>query len=230
MKTDHSLSDVNDAIAANEFLSKLRPSSKHKLAHSALLHCFGKSETVYHQAANAERFWLVRKGAVKLVQYGTQGAVLLLDLVLPNQFFGAVFYPENPVYPSDAETVNGVESWSFRRRDLLDDLRNNSLLQRAFLADICSKLCESQRMRGLFLELAPVRVATVLLNLHARFGRIIPQTRETVAAMAGTTVETAMRTTGQMARVGIVTTKRGQIRVVSLGSLKAWSRGQITGT
>jgi len=227
MKTKQSLRDINAAIAANEFLSRLRPSSKRKLAANAVLRRFDKAVSVYHQSAPAERFWLVSTGTVKLVVYGTQGAALVIDLVLPNQLFGTVFYQQNPAYPSEAETLDSAELWSFHLQDLLEDLRDNPLLQRAFLADTCSKLCEALRLRGLLLEIATVRVAIALRNLHAKFGSIIPQTRETVAAMAGTTVETAIRTTSWMTREGILVTKRGEIRVVSLGGLEAWSRGQI---
>src|SRR5213075_2441822 len=114
---------------------------------------------------------------------------------LPKQLFGAVFHPHNPVYPCTAVAMKPTELFSFRRKDLMEDLENNPPLQRFLLADTSQKLCQAIRMRGLWLEEARVRIAQVLLCLHEKFGRVIPETRATVAELAGTSVETAIRIT-----------------------------------
>lgn len=211
---------VNDAIAANEVLSKLRAVSKQKLTAGATFEALERGTVIYHEEAAAARFSLVLRGEVKLVTYSTRGAALLIDIVLPNQLFGAVFHDHNPVYPCTAVAMKPTELLSFRRKDLMEDLENNPPLQKMLLADTSYKLCQALQIRGLCLEEARVRIAQVLLYLCEKFGRVIPETRATLAELAGTSVETAIRITNALARRGILATSRGQVEILSPAGLR----------
>ena len=216
---------VNDAIGANELLSKLQASSEQKLMAGAKFEALEKGTVICHEETPAVRFSLVLGGEVKLVTYSTKGAALLIDIVLPNQLFGTVFHDHNPVYPCTAVATKPTELLSFRRKDLMEDLQNNPLLQRMLLADTSQKLCQAIQMRALWLEEARVRIAHLLLYLHEKFGRVIPETRATVAELAGTSVETAIRITNALARRGLLATGRGQIEILSLAGLRACAQG-----
>ena len=216
---------VNDAVAANEVLSKLRAVSKQKLMAGATFEALERGTVIYHEEAAAARFSLVMRGEVKLVTYSTRGAALLIDIVLPNQLFGAVFHDHNPVYPCTAVTMKPTELLSFRRKDLMEDLENNPPLRKMLLADTSQKLCQAIQMRGLWLEEARVRIAQMLLYLHEKFGRVIPETRAAIAELAGTRVETAIRITNRLARRGILATGRGQVEILSLAGLRECAHG-----
>jgi len=216
---------INDAVTSNEVLSKLRAVSKQKLMAGATFEELGRGTVIYHEETPAVRFSIVLRGEVKLVTYSTKGAALLIDIVLPNQLFGAVFHPHNPVYPCTAVAMKPTELLSFRRKDLMEDLENNPPLQKMLLADTCQKLCQAIQMRGLWLEEARVRIAQVLVRLHEKFGRVIPETRATLAELAGTSVETAIRITKRLARRGILATSRGQVEILSLAGLRDCAQG-----
>ena len=211
---------VNDAIAANEVLSKLRAVSKQKLMAGATFEELGRGTVIYHEERPAVRFSMVLRGEVKLVTYSTQGAALLIDIVLSNQLFGAVFHDHNPVYPCTAVAMKPTDLLSFRRKDLMEDLENNPPLQKVLLTDTSYKLCQALQIRGLCLEEARVRIAQVLLYLCEKFGRVIPETRATLAELAGTSVETAIRITNALARRGILATSRGQVEILSPAGLR----------
>jgi CRP-like cAMP-binding protein len=211
---------VSDAIGANEVLSKLRAVSKRKLAAGATFQRLEKGTVICHEGTPAVRFWLVLRGQVKLVTYSSKGAALLIDLVLSNELFGVVFHQVNPVHACMAVAMKPTELLSFCRKDLLDDLEKNPLLESMLLADTSRRLSQAVRMRGLCLEEAGVRIAQALLYLHGKFGRVIPETRATVAELAGTSVETAIRITNRLARRGVLATARGQIEILSLAGLR----------
>jgi len=219
---------VDDAIQSNEVLSKLRRTAKEALAAGAKPEKLDRGKVVCHQGASAGRFWLLISGKIKLVNYTSKGAALLIDLVLPNQIFGTLFYDQNPIYPCTALTVQPSQLLSFRLKDLLADLDRNPALQKILLADTCRKLCQAQHMRGLGLEQAPVRLAHSLLHLHEKFGLIIPETRSTLAELAGMSVETAIRITRALAKRGILETRRGQMEIRSLAALRACAQGANT--
>lgn len=217
---------LQKAIAANPVLSELQASSRETLLESASLQEMEKGETICRQEAAASRFWLVLRGEVKLLTYTTRGAALLMDIVLPNQLFGIVLYQDDPVYSSTAEALKRTEVLSFKLNILLKDLEKNPSLQKTLLAEAWHKLSRANQMRGLWLEEASVRIAHQLLYLSEKFGRIIPHTRATIAELAGTSVETAIRISNVFARQGVVATRRGQIEIICLSSLQACARGR----
>ena len=107
----------------------------------------------------------------------------------------------------------------------MEDLENNPPLQRMLLADTSQKLCQAIQMRGLSLEEARVRIAQVLLYLCEKFGQVIPETRATIAELAGTSIETAIRITNRLARRGILATSRGQVEILSPAGLRDCAQG-----
>lgn len=216
---------IDEAIRRNEVLSRVRTSSREKLVGGAMGQEFEKGGVICQQGSPAVRFWLVTRGEVKLVKYSSKGIAVSIDIVLPNQVFGAIFYDHDPVYPWSAVATKPAELLSFRLRDLVDDLESNPPLQKRLLADTCYKLCQAQQMRVLWLEEARVRIAHLLLYLYEKFGRVIPQTRATLAELAGTSVETAIRISTALARRGILVTRREQIEIVSLARLRACAEG-----
>lgn len=220
-----------EALAANELFSRLPPPSKERLLRHARIEDRQRDEVVCHENSPAVRSWLLIAGEVKLVKYTTRGAALLIDIALPGEVFGAVFYEKKPVYPCTAIVLKPGRLLSFPLRDLIEELRGNPELQHAILADTCAKLCRAQQMREVLLENAPTRVAYLLLRLCGKFGPLIPETRSTLAELAGVSVETAIRITRDMARQGILTTRRGVIQVRSLAKLEtcAHSVGQHLG-
>jgi len=217
---------VKDATGANEVLSKLLESSKRRLLTGAAFQALEKGAVICQQETPAVRFWIVMRGEVKLMTYTETGLALVIDIVLPNQLFGAVFHNHDPVYCYTAVATKRTELLSFRLQELIDDLEDNPPLQRMLLAETSHKLCQAQHMRGLWLEEARVRIAHFLLFLYDRFGRVIPQTRATLAELAGTSVETAIRISNVLARSGILAMRRGQIEILSLPRLRACAQGQ----
>jgi CRP/FNR family transcriptional regulator, cyclic AMP receptor protein len=216
---------LNDALAANEVLSKLRAVSKQKLMAGARIEELKRGTVIYHENTPALRFSMVLRGEVKLVTYSSKGAGLLIDIVLPNQLFGVVFHPHSPVYPCTAVALKPTELLSLRCKEFMDELEKNLPLQRMLLADTSQQLCRSIQMRGFWREEARVRIGQALLYLFEKFGRVIPETRATVAEIAGTSVETAIRITNRLARRGVLATRRGQVEILSLAGLRAGAEG-----
>lgn len=93
-------------------------------------------------------------------------------------------------------------------------------LLRALLKDICRRLYHAQHTRSLSVEDVAGRVACALVYLQDKFGDEIPHTRATLAALAGTIVESAIRATKSLSAKGILKTQRNRIKITSLSALK----------
>ncbi len=153
---------------------------------------------------------------VKLVRFARLEVRLALELQLPGELIGAIFYRGEPRHPCSAVAMERTELLRFPSA-LLDELLDaNPSATRAFLAEVCRHLCHAQQMRGLARDDVPRRVGRALLYLHARFGPEILHGRAILAELAGTSVESAIRVTGELSEQGIIRAARGQITIKSL--------------
>jgi len=208
-------------IARHPLLGKIRPPARRDILAEARLAHVPRDGTICREGDPVGAFWLLRSGEVKLARHTTKGQTLLIDIILPDETFALVFYDHHPVYPYSAIALKDSACAAFPLRLLWAEAEENAELARALLRDTCLRLCHSLRMRGLMLEDAPVRVATLLLNLTEKFGPIIPETRAVLADLSGLTVETAIRITRALAEEGIVKTHRGRIEILDLPALRA---------
>ena len=206
-------------IARHPLLGKQCSDALRKMASSLRLATLRKGEFICRESTPVVSFWLLQSGEVKLVRHTTKGQSLLIDIILPEEVFGLVFYDHHPVYPYSAVALKDTTCLAFPVKAFQAEAENNGELAKALLQDTCLRLCHSLRMRGLLLEEAPSRVATLLLNLFEKFGRRIPETRAVLAELSGVTVETAIRITRALAEEGILETRRGSIEILDLDAV-----------
>ena len=69
------------------------------------------------------------------------------------------------------------------------------------------------------------RIARILLMLHAKIGPVLPFTKQEVADMAGTTVETAIRVISRLKSAGIIRSGRGKMTIIDEKKLRLLSQG-----
>lgn len=203
------------AIAANRFFALLPEGQQEALAAEARLRQFAKGEVLYHEDEPANHVWVVVRGQVKLVKITRKGHELMIELVVAQELFGAVYYAEHPTYPTTAIALDETVALLFPVAAIHRLLDQVPRFQKAILADMCRRLCHAQEMRGLALEEVPRRLSWALMYLHEKFGPDIPHSRQTLAELAGTTVETAIRFTRKLSRDGIVATQRGRITLLA---------------
>jgi CRP-like cAMP-binding protein len=200
--------------------SLIRQSSWDNLLKQCQVQTLKAGQTVCREGEPARTAWLVLEGEVKLVRHTTRGQVLLVDITLSGEIFGAVFYRENPVQPATAITLKTSRIMAFPFFILIEEMSANSVLQRALLEDTCLKLCQSMALRSLALENLTVRIVTWLLRLYQKFGRVIPETRATLAELAGSSIESAIRVTRELEDKGLLRLDRGRIEIISIEKLR----------
>lgn len=220
MKRADSSVEIANAIAANSLLSLLAARDQHALASSAQLQRFVKGQSIYKEGDAASEVWIVVSGQAKIVKFSEGGNALALELMVAPEMFGAVFYADNPTYPCTALAVGETAVVKFQLAKLFSLLERSAPLQKAMLGETCRRFCHAQNMRGLAMESAAKRIAYALIYLHGKFGNEIPHSRATLAELAGTTVETAIRITSSLSKQSLIATRRGGNEVLALGRLK----------
>ena len=206
---------ASTVISQHRLLKVLDESSQKELAGFANLRDYEAAEVLYHEGEDATDVWVVVTGQVELVKLTTKGHEFMIELAIPQDLFGAVFYSECPRYPVTAVAMQPARVLHFPIREMHDLLARNHRFMKEVLADTCLRLCHAQHMRGLTIEDVPKRIAGALVYLFEKFGPEIPESRVTLAKLAGTTVESAIRMSRLLVDAKIIATERGKIQILS---------------
>lgn len=159
-------------------------------------------ETICLMGDPAERLFVVADGRVKLMQHSLSGKNILLDMLTPGEFFGSLSVLSNDVYPDTAEAQTQTCVLSVNSSDFHRVLEKHPKVAMKVLEITAARLRNAQEhIRHLSALSVDGRVANVLLVLGRKFGKqsnvglLIesPLTREDLAAMTGTTTESASR-------------------------------------
>lgn len=160
---------LKTAIASCRFFSMLTEREAAGLAAAIALRQFGKGETIYREADPADKAWLALAGTVKLLKAGREVRPLLVEIMVPQDMFGAVCHSGRRLFPTAAITTEDCLLLALPCEALEKVLGSNAWFQRTLLADFCQRLCHAQQMRSLAHQAAFCRIAGVLEYLHSKF-------------------------------------------------------------
>lgn len=211
---------IEAAIADNPFLSLLDDTERKECLQHSSLFSIVKGEALYLTGEPADCVWAVTQGQAKIVKQSHSGRCLLIEIILAGEICGGICYSDNTHFVFSAFAMEETEALRFPLQVLQKGAETHPALLRALHTDICRRLYHAQHMRSLSVEDVAGRVACALIYLQDKFGDEIPHTRATLAALAGTTVESAIRATKSLSAKGILNTQRNRIKIASLQALK----------
>lgn len=180
---------------------------------------YPKGQPIFLEGDPATHVWFVREGRVKAVKHMPQGRDLTICTMGQNHMFGTCCSFNAEHYPCNALAETDTVVISMTMTDFLDLMKKNPDISRELVAHLSARLRRMQDMRTFDQESVQKRILHVLVHLVGEFGNQIPLTRREVAEMAGTTVETCIRTFKALEEDGLVETSRGRIAVKDVQSL-----------
>ncbi|WP_376788823.1 Crp/Fnr family transcriptional regulator [Thermoflexus sp.] len=177
---------------------------------------FPAEHYIFHQGDEADAVWIVAEGRVRMLRHASPGKEVILELLGPGEVFGgaALLLSRNP---ATAQAATPVTLLRIPRAAYLELLERYPRVAVRLLQMLGRRLEHAMSIRALILEKVENRIAYVLLTLAERAGRsdpqgvwiTIPLSREDIARMAGTTLETAIRILSRWTRMGWIRTERG---------------------
>lgn len=210
----------------------LPPAERGQLAAATRERTFGRGATVFAAGQPSVHVWGVKEGLVHIVKFGAGGRELVAEVIPPGELFGAIVALEDRPYPASAVAAEPSLLWSVPSSLVRQLCQKYPALRAAILEQVSSRLRSAhERLQSLALEPVEQRFARLLLMLAARLGqeenglRIVSATRQELADMIGTTVETAIRITSKWQRDGVVKTARHQITLADPEALQAIAQG-----
>lgn len=177
-----------------EIFRRLDAAARTRLAAAARERAFGKGETLFEEGQPADSVWLVRTGRVHLLHYAPGGQVQTTCVMTVGESFCCLPTLDRGVYPATAVAAVPATILQIPLRLFHEVLSKTPAMLQETLGIFCQRLRQVEAKGCLAHDPVELRVAQALLTLRKKFGETIPLTRQEVAELAGTTVETVIRT------------------------------------
>ena len=133
-------------------------------------------------------------------------------------------------YPANAVAMEDSEVLKISRKDLLSLMDRFPGLMYCMAMNIGDRIKDShETLKNIALEKVEARIASLLLKLAVKTGEKVSDgiminmklTKQDIAEMVGTTVETSIRTMSKLSKAGLVSAKSGNIIIRDPGKLKS---------
>jgi CRP-like cAMP-binding protein len=180
-----------------------------------------RDEYIFFEGDPAEWLVFVAQGRVKMIKHSESGRETILATFGPGQIVGEVGVLSGKFYPATAQVLESSITANLRRAEYVDLVRAHPDLAWAVIAELGRRLQRAhETIRSLAVEKVERRVARVLLRMARASGErleggavriTVALSRQDIADMAGTVVETAIRTMSKFQRQGFLESREGQI-------------------
>ena len=204
-------------------LSSLSQSDWEKVKHLFIEKHFGKDEYIFFEGDPSSWIGVVLEGRVKMIKHSENGKDVVLDLIAPGEMLGELAAFNGEPYPATAQAMEPTVVAIIHQDDYLRLLKQYPALALRMIEELGRRLREAQEtIKSMAVERVERRIARILLKLAATTGLSseegivieMPLTRQDIAEMAGTTVETAIRTMSKFRKKGLVRTERGRVIIL----------------
>lgn len=182
---------------------------------------YSKGELIFNEGEKPEAAFLVKSGLVKTMRYTSQDEPSTVDFILPGQMFGLIAVMDNKNYPVSAVSVRTAEIYRLDAEFFHDCMNRSGDFRKEVFRQVGNHLRNSQALRTLMQESVDRRIAHILTYLFETMGPEIQLLREDIAAMAGCTESTAIRTIIGFRKKKIIQTGWKKFKVIDSQKLKA---------
>lgn len=207
--------------------ASLTPEDLKVLGPLCRVRAYEKGEEIFSEGDPAKELCFIVLGRVKIVK-AAQGRDLILGLFGPGEPVGLVAVSEGRPYPATAVALEPSTVIHVPEREFFDCLVTHPGLIRRFFQGVMVRQLELTRRLTDLTGHVEARIARLFLTLAERAGRPdgtgvfvgIALTRQEIADLAATTVETAIRIMSRWGKEGVVLTREDGFLIPDLAILR----------
>jgi CRP/FNR family transcriptional regulator len=190
---------------------------------------------VFMEGDAARWFYLVRSGHVKIVRHSKTGKDVVLELLGPGEIFGGVAVIERRPYPATAQATEPTVVLKIPADPVVSLAERHPTFIKEMALMIGRRLrAAHDSVTSLAVDPVEARLAATLLRLAAREGTksgrgvTLPfhLTRQSLADMTGTTVESAIRILSRWLRDGLLAEDGDRLVLRDWEGLRALTEGE----
>ena len=222
-------SAVADMLRFSTTFRRLQPADRQRVAEVARTHRYAKGSTIFSEGEPSDFFITIVSGRVKVSKATPAGKEVILEIFGPGDPLGATAAYEGRPFPATAIALEDTECLLIPRGGFFALLEQHPSLVRGLLTGLTHRLVElTTRIADLSGARVEARFARLFLKLANDIGRqrdggtFIPLalSRQELADMTGTTIETCIRIMSRWGKEEIVRTDKDGFTILDPGALK----------
>ena len=220
--------EVESVLRVTPVFRKLSPQDIHTIARAAAVKRYQKGQTIFEQDSPSDAFYTIASGRVKIFKMLPTGKDLILEVFGTGDPLGAVAAYDGRPFPASAVALEDTTCVVIPRPVFFRLLEEHPSLVRGLLLGLTIRLVElTNRLAQLSGSRIEPRFARLFLKLAGEMGRperggtFIPLvlSRQELADMTGTTIETAIRIMSRWGKEEVVRTEKDGFVVVDRKTL-----------
>ncbi len=191
---------------------------------------YEKGDYLFFEEDAEPGIFILIEGLVKLVKETQDGRMVIVRLVFPADIFGWIEWgKKTPKNTYTAISVLNSKVLYISNKDFINLAIKYPALAIKMTCDATANLLNTYEiLKSIASGRVEERIAKILLELADRIGKKMntsiviatPLTRQDIAEMTGTTVETAIRVMSKWKKQGIINTERGYIEILDREQLE----------
>ena len=208
---------IEQILASTPIFKRLSQEDRARLVPHARVRDYAKGERIFAEGSPSDRFYAIASGRVKVFKMTPTGKDVILEIFGVGDPLGAVAVYEGWPFPASAVAIEDTTCLTIERTSFFALLEHHPTLVRGLLLGLTHRLIElTNRLAELTGSRVEPRFARVFLKLASDVGRQerggtfipMPLSRQELADLTGTTIETAIRIMSRWGKQQIVVTEK----------------------
>jgi CRP-like cAMP-binding protein len=216
-------------LARIPLFRRVGPDDRERLAAVGHVRTYERGDRVFDEDDPSDFFYIVVTGRVKVFKHTPSGGDVILEIFGEGGPLGAVAAYESRPYPASAEAMEASSCLLFPRAAFFALLEQHPSLVRGLLGSLSLRLVElTTRLAELTGGRVETRFARLFLKLADQLGKPdrggvfigLPLSRQELADLTGTTIETAIRIMSRWGKDDVLRTDKDGFVLVDRQTLE----------
>jgi CRP-like cAMP-binding protein len=221
--------NLDEVLRRTTIFRRLSPEDRQRLTAVAQVRAFEKGSTLFSEGDASDWLYTIVSGRVKVSKTTVRGTDVILEIFGPGDPVGAVAAYEARAYPASAVALEPTTCVLIPRRAFFSLLDTYPTMVRGLLGGLTHRLVElTNRLTELSGGSVEARLARFLLKLADDMGQrrtggiFVPLalSRQEIADMIGTTLETSIRIMSRWGKNNVVRTEKDGFLIVDRAALE----------
>jgi CRP-like cAMP-binding protein len=215
--------DRTYCLSEVDIFTDLSPTEMDALAAMAPMKTYPAGDLLYSPLNPVETLFILKQGRVRIFRVAADGRALTTALISPGTIFGEMVLLGQHMYDNYAEALDQAVVCVLNRSSVQQYLLSDSRIATRITEILGQRLIEMERrLSDTVFKSVPQRIAGTLATLAGQQRRLpvgprttqVALTHEQLAALVGTSRETATKILGEFADRGLVRLARGKITIL----------------